>query len=108
MFLGVTKNAPNAATRGDMGWHSCEVKQKLNVVRLWCRLKSMTNNRLVKRMHIYSLQKAKTWENKSINMFEKLAVDNLLLSDNPCKSECVRKTRLKLEENDKDAWNSCI
>ena len=57
MFLGVTKNAPSAASRGDMGYYSCEVKQKLNVVRLWCRLKSMTNNRLVK--HNYSLQKAK-------------------------------------------------
>ena len=38
MFLGLSKNATNTASRGDMGLHSCEVKQKLNVVRLWCRL----------------------------------------------------------------------
>ena len=37
-FLGVTKNAPNIATRGDMGWVAAEVKQKLECVRLWCRL----------------------------------------------------------------------
>ena len=26
----------NVATRGDMGWVSCNVKQKLETVRLWC------------------------------------------------------------------------
>ena len=38
-FLGTNKNASNIATRWDMGWVSCIVKQKLETVRLWCRLK---------------------------------------------------------------------
>ena len=41
-FLVVSRNAPNTATRGDMGWVSAEVKQKLECTRLWCRLKNMT------------------------------------------------------------------
>ena len=36
-FLGVTKNAPNTATR----WASAEVKQKLECIRLCRRLKNM-------------------------------------------------------------------
>ena len=38
-FLGVSKNASSTASRGDMGWVSAEVKQKIKCVRLWCRLK---------------------------------------------------------------------
>ena len=108
MFLGLSKNATNTASRGDMGWHSCEVKQKLNVVRLWCRLKTMSNNRLVKQMHTYSLNRARSWECKSRKLFESLAIDNFLLTDSPCKSECVRKAKGKLVENDKGAWSSCL
>ena len=108
MFLGLSKNATNTASRGDMGWHSCEVKQKLNVVRLWCRLKTMSNNRLVKKMHTYSLNRARSWEFKSRKLFESLAIDNFLLTDNPCKSECVWKTKEKLKENDKGAWFNCL
>ena len=33
-FLGVGKNASNAATRGDMGWTDCFVKQRLESCRL--------------------------------------------------------------------------
>ena len=40
-FLGVTKHCSNVSSRGDLGWSSCEVKQKVETVRLWCRLRSM-------------------------------------------------------------------
>ena len=107
-FFGLSKNATNTASRGDMGWHSCEVNQILNVVRLWCRLKIMSNNRLVKQMHTYSSNKARSWEFKSRKLFESLAIDNFLLTDNPCKSECVQKAKEKRVENDKGAWFSCL
>ena len=38
-FLGVSKNAPNIAARGDMGWALAEVKQKLECIRMWGRFK---------------------------------------------------------------------
>ena len=37
-------------------------------------------------------------------LFESLSVDNLLLADNPCKSEGIRKTKEKLIANDKESW----
>ena len=37
-FLGVTKHCSNVSSRGDLGWNSCEVKQRVETVRLWCRL----------------------------------------------------------------------
>ena len=63
MYLGVSKNAPNTSCRWDMGWLSCEVKQKLDIVRLWCRLRNMPENRLVIHIHNYSLNRGKSWEN---------------------------------------------
>ena len=53
MYLGVSKNAPNTSCRWDMGWFSCEVKQKIDIVRLWCRQRNMPENRLVKHIHNY-------------------------------------------------------
>ena len=37
-LLGVSKNAPNMSSKGDMAWVPAELKQKLETVRLWCRL----------------------------------------------------------------------
>ena len=50
-FLGVSKNAPNTASRGDMGWVSAEVKQKIECIRLWCRLKTMPEDRTAHKVH---------------------------------------------------------
>ena len=68
-FLGVPKNAANSATRGDMGWLSVFSKQKLEVIRLWCRLKNTNNDRLTKHVFHWSYTLAnqtrsrkKTWE----------------------------------------------
>ena len=87
-----------------MGWLSCEVKQKLEVVRLWCRLKNTSNNRLVKIMHNYSLNRGKSWESKSKKLFAALHIDNLLLVDSPRKSECIKKAKEKLAVIDKQTW----
>ena len=38
-FFGTSKNASNVATRGDMGWVSCNVKLKIETVWQWCRMK---------------------------------------------------------------------
>ena len=54
-FLGVTKHCSNVSSRGDLGWSSCEVKQKVESVRLWCRLHNMPEHRIVRRVHNWSL-----------------------------------------------------
>ena len=50
-FLGVTKHCSNASFRGDLGWSSCEVKQKVKSVCLWCRLRNMPEHRIIRRVH---------------------------------------------------------
>ena len=45
LFLGVSKNA-NIASHGDISWHTAEVKQKVEVVRLWCRIKVCLGRRM--------------------------------------------------------------
>lgn len=42
--------ASNLAVNGDMGWIPCSIRQKLEVLRLWNRLISVSNNRLVKKV----------------------------------------------------------
>ena len=59
LYLGVSKHAANNATKGDMGWYSAEVKQKLEVVRLWCRLRNLPHDRTVHKIHKYYCTQSK-------------------------------------------------
>ena len=58
-FLDVTKHCANVSSRGTLGWSSCEVKQKVETVRLWCRLRNMPEHRIIRRVHEWSLRKVK-------------------------------------------------
>ena len=66
-FLGTSKNSSNIATRGDMGWDSCIIKQKLETVRLWCRLKNQHESRLSSKVHKLSLNIGNSWEKHMIS-----------------------------------------
>ena len=63
-FLGVSKNAPNVSSKGDMGWVSAEVKQKLETVHLWCRLRNMPEDRRIQKIHNWSFSVGNSWENR--------------------------------------------
>ena len=63
-FLGVTKHCSNVSSRGDLGWTTCEVKQKVETVRLWCRLRNMPGHGIIWHVHEWSLPKSRTWERK--------------------------------------------
>ena len=70
-ILGVNKTAPNLATRGDLGWISWWCKQKIEVVRLWLRLKNMDPTRITAKIFKYCSNKAinckiKNWESTVI------------------------------------------
>ena len=43
-YLGGCKCASNIALRGDMGWNSCFVKAKTEVLRLWIKLSVPMND----------------------------------------------------------------
>lgn len=44
-FLGGGKCASNIALTGDMGWNSCYVKAKIEVFRLYLKLKNLADGR---------------------------------------------------------------
>ena len=105
-FLGVSKNAPNLSSKGDMGWASAEVKQKLETVRLWCRLRNMPSDRTVHKIHSWSFQIGKSWENNMLKLIESLNIRDYMLAQNPSKAICLKLARDKLTELDYDRWKS--
>ena len=54
-FLGVHRFTPTLAVTGDMGWTPAIIKRKVNMVRLWCRLVRMNEDRLTKRIFLQDL-----------------------------------------------------
>ena len=80
-FLGTNKNASNIATIGDMGWDSCIVKQKLETVRLWCRLKHQAKNRLSSKVHHWSLHIGNSWEKRIMSFIAELNLADVMLID---------------------------
>jgi hypothetical protein len=49
-YLGVHRFASNLAINGDMGWVTCEVRQKVEMLRLWNRLINVSDTRIVKKI----------------------------------------------------------
>ena len=49
-FLGLGRNAANIVSQGDMGWSSCFVKQRIEVCRLFCKLKKTDDGRFLNKI----------------------------------------------------------
>ena len=54
LFLGTGKNALNLATQADMGWSSPTFKQKTEVFRLYMKIHEMNDNRISRKIHVWS------------------------------------------------------
>jgi hypothetical protein len=86
-FLGLPKTASNVACHGDMGWLSVHAKQKVEMVRLWCRLKNMDQTRLTSCIFKWSL----SMSNRNIKTWEFFVKQNLRVAD---MKECVYENEL--------------
>ena len=87
-----------------MGWYSAEVKQKLEVVRLWCRLRNLPHNRTVSHIHKYYCTKPKSWEKSAMNMFNSIGISDILSVNKPRKGVCLKQAKQKLQDQDKVKW----
>ena len=105
-FLGVSKNAPNISSKGDMGWVSAEVKQKLETVRLWCRLRNMPDDRTIRKIHNWSFSIGRSWENRMLNLFDSLSLQDSMLAPSPSKLTCLALAKEKLIEIDTQNWRN--
>ena len=105
-FLGTTKNASNVATKGDLGWTSCKIKQKIETVRLWCRIRNMDRDRLCRKVHEWSLTVHGSWEKTMIKFINDLNISDIMLCNNPHKIKCISKVKEKLLESEHSDWFS--
>ena len=52
-FLGVNRFAPVDGMQGDLGWNSSRTRRKVNVLRYWNRLTTMSDDRLTKQVFLW-------------------------------------------------------
>ena len=106
LFLGVGKNAANLATRGDMGWADCFVNQRLETCRLFCKLTNIQNERLVKRIFIWSKSHGKCWEKRFLKFINDIELSHLFDQDTVCVAHIIKLCKSKLVEKDKSLWRT--
>ena len=105
-FLGTSKNASNLATRGDMGIDSCIVKQKLETVRLWCRIKQLPESRQSSIVHKWSLNISKSWEKIMLSFIAENNLEDVMLVDKPDKAACITLAKQKLIHTETVKWQA--
>ena len=98
---------------GDMGWLSVFAKQKIEMVRLWCRLQSMDTTRLTYKIfrwsNALSLGYVKTWEYqvkqflKEVNM-----LDSPLLNPGINVKVTMSNYRNAINKIDKQIWHDKV
>ena len=103
-FLGLVKNAANIATRGNMGWTDCFVKQRFESCRLYCKLTNITDDRLVKRMFSWSKAHGKCWEKRFHRFVSDLGLSNLFTIDHICIKSTLQACKSKLIDVDRGKW----
>ena len=63
-FLGVRRNTANLAVLGDMGWTQNHMIQKTAVIRYWNRLCNTDNDRMLYKVHSWSMRNGRSWEGR--------------------------------------------
>ena len=85
-FMGVGPYTSNAATMGDMGWTSTDVKQWGSVLNHWYRLRSMDENRINSRVFKWAAQKGnsrcKNWCFRLKQQFAHCNIQTLFYEEN--------------------------
>ena len=81
-FLGVGKYTPNIASEGELGWPFPQQRTWSGVTKMWCRLMSMENGRLNKRIFTWAKQaNVKNWAHRVAVFYSKLNMTDLLDED---------------------------
>ena len=78
LFLGTGKNASNLATQADMGWSSPTFKQKTEVFRLYMKIHEMNENRISKKIHVWSYNFHQSWESVVLKQIDKFDIEHIL------------------------------
>ena len=82
-----------------------KLKQNVETVRLWCRLRNTPGHRIIRRVHEWSLPKSRSWESKMQNFSDSHNIENIMMVENPSKSLCVSTVRSRVIELDIERWH---
>lgn len=108
-FLGVSKNSSNLATRGDLGWLSCINKQRLEAFRYLLRLNSMPKDRLISKVHSWSMQNGRSWESRVFKLARTLKLDSLIANiQGQGSTLSINEIKKVLHANDCSKWKHDI
>ena len=85
IFLGVHKFAPILALQGDMGWHPCTLRRRLDMLRMWNRLCKMPNDRLTKQIFLWDYRLCRNnWSSEVSQIFQSLNLQQEFLDQTEC------------------------
>ena len=104
-FLGGGKCASNVALRGDMGWNSCFVKAKIEVFRLWIKLRNVEDDRILKRIHNWSKLNGRGWEARVLKLANGLNVSDLIQDIHLPIRSVLNVLKETLSNKDYENWN---
>ena len=86
-FLGVRRNTANLTVLGDMGWTQNHVLQKTAVIRYWNRLCNTDNDRMLYKVHSWSMRNGRSWEGRVRKMLLDMNVNpNTIIDVNTAKN----------------------
>ena len=74
-YLGVRKHTANIAVRGEMGWLSNTANIRLEVIRYWNKLCASNTDRLISKIHRWSLGKNRSWEGRVLNILREININ---------------------------------
>ena len=100
-FLGVRRNTANLAVLGDMGWTQNHVLQKTAVIRYWNRLCNTDNDRMLYKVHSWSMRYGRSWEGRVRKMLLDMDVNpNTIINVNTAKNIFIA--------DDRDKWRAGV
>ena len=102
-------HACNEATRGDMGWDLFLHRQYCEVIRYWCRLKNCSDERLCKKVHIWSLghNQRYSWERSVKTIISKVGMEEIIEPEIRLNSKLViRQVHENLSVSGQVLWHS--
>ena len=82
-YLGVNRYAPIAGVEGDMGWVTPRIRRQIEMLRLWNRLVSLGEERLIRQVYNVTMNKGHPWLSEIKELFNTLNVNDVLQNNVP-------------------------
>ena len=105
-FLGVHSFAPNLAINGDMGWVSCHIRRKIEMIRFWNRMIALEDNRLTKKIFMWDTEiRKQNWSSEIYKIFQEINQEQHYNGMTPVDIKSARQKLCDLENN---AWRETV